>query len=135
MNENVKLFIEQEIHLIETEKWEDLFIRWYDTYHMCDINADRVQLKEFFDILQTAGFGDVSSMTAEIRKNLIIKYMNDYIDKMKLLQEDFVRVVGAMNSLNSRLACSLIELKHIFVEVCEQRGLKPTCNLKTQFEL
>lgn len=135
MTENVKFFIEQEIHLIEVEDWEKLFTRWYVRHHMFDVNQDRLQLTELFNILSEAGLGDIKEQSYEARKQIIVEHIMNYIDDLTFRSEEYVNMVGCINSLRSRLCFGLLELKQIFIDTCESRGLKATGSVASQFKL
>lgn len=135
MNLNVKEFIEDTIDLIESEDWLQLFTLWYAKYSMFDVNQDRLQLTELFNTLSEAGLGDIKAQSYEARKQIIVEHIIDYIDDLTFDGEEYINMVGCLNSLGSRLCLGLIELKQIFIDTCESRGLKATGSVKSQFKL
>ena len=122
MNNNVKQFIEKHINLIEEEDWKTLFNKWYTTWYMFDTVADDLQLRELFDVLQSADI--LPNKHESARKFLITKEMNNYIDDMIFEAQDSVRFVGATNNLHSRLGFNLIELKEMFIDLCKRRNFR-----------
>lgn len=135
MNLNVKEFIEDTIDLIESEDWLQLFTLWYDKYSMFNVNEDQLQLTEFFNTLSEAGLGDIKSRSYDARKQIIIEHIEDYIDELTFESEKYITTAGCVNSLKSRLGFGLLELKQIFIDTCESRGLKATGSGKVQFRL
>lgn len=135
MNINVQVFIEQQIDLIESSSWLELFSLWYNHYAPTDHNIDTVMLREFFDVIQQGGCGDIEKESFDARKSLIIAAMIQYIEELKFFGEPVVRMVGAVNSLRSRLSFGLLELKELFQEACEQQGLERTSDISLVFKL
>lgn len=135
MTTNVKHFIEKQIDLIEQENWAELFDIWYNYYAPVDSSEESIQLREFFDITKQAGLGNIEDLSSKDRKDIVMKYLNEYIDKLIYMKEQKVRMVGAVNSLHSRLFHGLLELKSIFIETCEKRGLEPATDTRLSFNL
>lgn len=132
----VKKFIEDQIDLIESENWQELFILWSDHYAIpSSTTEDCLQLNDFFETLRAAGLGNVKDNTEQDRKTIIVQYINEYIDELIYLADEYVSMVGCFNSLRSRLCLGLLELKQLFIDTCESRGLKPTGSTKSQFNL
>ena len=134
MTDVVKRFIENNIEEIDSDNWVKLFSSWYEDYAI-DETEDSSRIREFFNILQDAGILDVENRSLTARKEIIADCCKNYIEKMKLIGESDVRLVGFVNSLKSRLSLGLISLKTIFGETCDKQGLNPSSSLGTVFEL
>ena len=122
MNQNVKEFIEQNIDLIDQHNWTALFDTWYTKYHMFDRSADNSQLRELFDILQ--GIGILPHEHRAAREDLIIDYLDEYIDESIFENNKTITASAAILALHSWLGVSIIELKYQFVDMCKQRGFE-----------
>lgn len=134
MTENVKKFIEDNIETIEQQDWEKLFEDWYFGYSMMDVEVDYKQLKELFEIFRESGI-NLAEESATARQSLIVKYMNEYVEEMQFMGEATVGIAGAVNSLHSRLAISLLDMRKLFCSTCDSMGLEPTTDDKVRYKL
>ena len=134
MTENVKRFIEDNIEIIEQQDWEKLFEDWYYGYSMMDIEVDYKQLKELFDIFRESGI-NLAKESETARESLIVKYMNKYVEEKQFLEEEIVTWAAAVNYLHSRLGVNLLDMKKLFISVCESNGLSPTDDNKVRYKL
>ena len=134
MTDNVKQFIEENITTIEQQDWEKLFDDWYFVYSMMDVNVDYKQLHELFDIFRESGI-NLAKESESARQSLIVKYMHEYVEEMKFLEEETVTWAGAVNSLYSRLGVSLLDTRKLFRSVCDDNGLEPANDNKIRYKL
>lgn len=134
MTENVKQFIEENITTIEQQDWQKLFDDWYFSYSMMNRDVDYNQLKELFDIFRESGI-NLAKESERARQALIVKYMHEYVEEMQFIGEETVSYVGAINSLHSKLGVNLIDMKNLFISVCESNGLTPTADSKVRYKL
>lgn len=122
MNQNVKQFIEQNIDLIDQHDWPAVFNKWYTKYYMLDRTVDNLLLKELFDILKEIGIRPEEHK--EAREDLIIDYLNEYIDESIFENTKTVTASGAVLDLHSWLGVSMLSIKAQFVSLCKQKGFE-----------
>ena len=134
MTDNVKQFIEENITTIEQQDWQKLFDEWYIGYSMIDRDVDFKQLQELFDIFRESGI-NLKKESELARESLIVKYMHEYVEEKKFMEEDAVTWAGAVNSLNSKLGVNLLDTKKLFISVCDANGLEPTGDNKIRYKL
>lgn len=124
MTEVTKKFIEDQITVIESGNYKELFQLWYDEYGG-PTEQDWNNLNDLFKSFKEVGiYLDVDSKQA--RYEIILDYMIMYIRDQQFLNEEYVTLAGAVNSLFSRLHFGLIDLKKIFEDAVAQCGLKMT---------
>lgn len=134
MTDNVKQFIEENITTIEQEDWQKLFDDWYIGYSMMNKEVDYKQLQELFDIFRESGI-NLAKESKLARESLIVKYIHEYVEEMQFMREETVTCAGAVNSLHSKLGVNLLDVKKLFISVCESNGLEPTDDNKIRYKL
>lgn len=77
MNSYIKNFIENNISLIEENKWAKIFINWYNSAE--DVWPDEDVFKEFIQIMMDAGI----TPDWDTRQDLIYSEILYYMEKLK----------------------------------------------------
>ena len=125
MTPAVQNFIEENIELIETANWKDLFFNWYTSYAPLSRSTDINLLREFFLVCKDAGIS-VEEESYQVRKDLVQFCMEVIIRDLFDNDPDLERiaVVRVINELKSRLYLSLTELFPLYREAVDATGHK-----------
>ena len=78
MDTRVKEFIEDNIELINSNKWHDVFEEWYQTMDETDTWLDDVQIVQFFDVISILGV--TLESTYDIRANILTKHFEAIVN-------------------------------------------------------
>ena len=85
MDADVKEFIEDNISLIEENRWEDFYMLWYDDAYG-GLEQDAIRLDELNDTLWEAGVTDLKQ-TGNARKSVMTKVVDTIIEDWIFLNE------------------------------------------------
>lgn len=124
MTEFIKEFIEENIHFIEQDEWEHVFLNWYNSAE--DIwPDDSDEFKQFINILLDAGIDpDLDEIESVLYDE--IEFMMD-VEKNSIMNTNHhISVFQVMNKLNSRLGYNEQDIKRIMNNIANKLGMHYT---------
>ena len=123
MTQFIKLFIEKNIDLIEDNKWDEVFLNWYnDADNLWPGDSD--EYKQFISILYDAYIEPDLNVAHSVIKDIIEDKM--IVKKNTMLQTKHVSIFGIVNNLNSFLGHSEQDIKKIIDETATKLGMRYT---------
>lgn len=123
MTQFIKNFIEKNIDLIEDNKWDEVFLNWYnDAEDLWPDDAD--EFKQFVSILYAVGIEPDLEVADAVVKGIIEDKI--IIEKNSILQTKHVSIFGVINNLNSFLGHSEQDIKKIIDETATKLGMRYT---------
>lgn len=123
MTPKVKRFIEENIELIEQEKWFELFDLWYNTNNTKYRKDDNLMLFELFDVLNVLGINQDAH--EDVRTKVLLKHIEELIQSHKYKR---IATIDTIMKLRSYLGFDYFVLKKLFEDVCKKKGFKPAKN-------
>lgn len=123
MTQFIKNFIEKNIQLIEDNKWDEVFLNWYnDADDLWPGDSD--EYRQFISILHDV---DVEP-ELDVAHSVITEIIEDKIiaEKNSMLQTKHVSIFGIVNNLNSFLGHSEQDIKKIIDETATKLGMRYT---------
>ena len=123
MTQFIKNFIEKNIQLIEDNKWDEVFLNWYnDADDLWPGDSD--EYRQFISILHDV---DVEP-GRDVAHSVITEIIEDKIiaEKNSMLQTKHVSIFGIVDNLNSFLGHSEQDIKKIIDETATKLGMRYT---------
>lgn len=119
MTDHVKRFIEENIELIEEQKWFELFDLWYDTNNNKNHKNDNLMLFELFDVLNVIGINQDAHEDA--RTKVLLKHIEEFIQSHKYKT---ITTIDTVVKLHSYLGFDYSVIAELFEDVCKRKGFK-----------
>lgn len=124
MTEFIKEFIEENIHFIEHDEWEYVFLNWYNSAE--DIwPDDNDEFKQFISILLDAGIDPALDKIESVLYDEI-EFMMDAEKNSFLNTDHHISIFQVMNKLNSRLGYNEQDIKKIMNNIASKLGMRYT---------
>ena len=123
MTQFIKKFIEKNIDLIEDNKWDEVFLNWYnDADNLWPDDKD--EFKEFISLLHDADIEPDLNVADAVIKGIIEDKI--IVEKNTMLQTKHVSIFGIVNNLNSFLGHSEQDIKKIIDDTATKMGMRYT---------
>lgn len=132
MTDSIKKFIEENIDIIDDQKWDEVIEAWYEHCYSYFFDADEY-FKELTQVLQTA---DINFMTLsenarkEFMSNLIDQILHDELESMSFKGKDEVHKLDILSHIDCNLGFTEQEIGKIMEDVAVNKyNLEPdfTC--------
>ena len=134
MTNNVKEFIEQNINLIDTNSWFQLFAMWYDSGYTHF--PDTEEFEDLMNVLKVIN-KNIDRDTISHRKNIIVMVtratISDIRSNPSVWKKETISLKWLVQHLDSALGLDNSTIIDCIMDAAEQQGL--TYNVKTaEFE-
>lgn len=123
MTQFIQKFIEKNIDLIEDNKWEEVFLNWYnDADDLWPEDAE--EYKQFINILHDVDIEPDLDVAHSVIRGIIEDKI--IIEKNHMFQPNHISIFAVINNLSSFLGHSEQDIKKIINETATKLGMRYT---------